>query len=94
MKGDLCLPGKLSIANEVLAYLVEHPKAQDTLEGIVKWWLLERKIKYQTGLVNEAIQELVEKGLILENKKHKPFTYYRLNQRKKREIQALVRKDG
>jgi len=31
---------------EILAYLADHPDAQDTLAGIFEWWLLERKITY------------------------------------------------
>ena len=43
----LLINDESKIGNEILAYLVDHPKTQDTLEGIVEWWLLERAIKYQ-----------------------------------------------
>ena len=68
MKANLCFPGKPQIAHEILAYLAEHPEAEDTLDGIVRWWLLEQKIKYQTNMVREAIAELVGEGLLLEYK--------------------------
>lgn len=83
MKGDLCLPNKAQIAHEILAYLAEHPDSQDTLDGIVQWWLLERKIKYQANLVEEAISELIMNQLIVVNKRERGTNVYRLNRDKK-----------
>jgi hypothetical protein len=79
VKGDLCLPNKAQIAHEILAYLSDHPDAEDTLEGIVQWWLLERKIKYQRDLVKEAISELIKNQLIVVNKRARDTIVYRLN---------------
>jgi hypothetical protein len=81
----------IQIGNEILAYLVEHPEAQDTLEGIVEWWLLEREIKFQTARVKEALSELVSKGWILEHKGLNSQTHYRINQSKYKEIQELFK---
>jgi len=83
VKGDLCLPNKAQIAHEILAYLAEHPDSQDTFEGIVQWWLLERKIKYQRDLVKEAISELIKNRLIVVNKRERDTIVYRLNRDKK-----------
>ncbi len=55
---------KPGICAEVMAYLSVHPDAQDTIEGIVQWWLLEQTIEHQTAVVREAIDHLVEKGLV------------------------------
>lgn len=52
------------IAREILAYLSDHPQANDTLEGIIEWWLLERKIRNQSAAVKEALEGLIEKGLV------------------------------
>jgi hypothetical protein len=30
---------KTEIAREILAYLLDHPDAQDTLDGISQWWV-------------------------------------------------------
>lgn len=56
--------GNPDICAKVMAYLSGHPDAQDTIEGIVQWWLLEQTIEQQTAVVKEAIAELVEKGLV------------------------------
>ena len=92
MKGNLCLSGRLEIAYEILAYLAEHPEAQDTLDGIVQWWLLEQKIKHQTNIVKEAVAELVDKGLLLEYKSRDSQVHYRTNQSKSDEIKKLLHK--
>jgi len=81
----------MRVAHEILAYLVEHPDAQDTLEGIVQWWLLEQRIKRQTAKVKEALAELVAKGLVLERKGKNARIYYRINRRKYGEIRALLK---
>lgn len=82
---------KLPVAREILAYLAEHPDAQDTVEGIVEWWLLEQKIKRHTAQVKEALAELVAKGLVLERKGKDARIHYRVNRRKSGEIRALLR---
>ena len=80
MKQELLINNESEIGKEILAFLVENPKAQDTLEGIVEWWLLERKIEFVTASVKEALSELVAKGLILEKKGLDSQTHYRINQ--------------
>ena len=90
MNFDLPVTNKAQISNEILAYLVEHPEAQDTLEGIVEWWLLEQEIKFETARVKEALSELVAKGLILEKKGSNSQRHYRINQSRFEEIKKLV----
>jgi hypothetical protein len=86
---------KSEVAREILAYLADHPDAQDTLEGIIHWWLLERQIKYQMALVKEAVQELVDRGLLLENRIQGSKPGYRINAEKQDEIRKFFRKaDG
>jgi hypothetical protein len=91
MECDLLITDKSQLGNKILAYLVDHPKAQDTLEGIVEWWLLEQKITYETARVQEALAELVAKKMILEKKGPDSKTHYRINQKKYEEIKELVK---
>ena len=95
MKPDLCTTEKSHIVHEILTYLAEYPDSNDTLEGIVEWWLLERRIENQTAKVKEALAELVAKGLLIE-KERDGRIHYRINGRKHGEIQALLkeRSDG
>jgi len=78
------------IGNEILAYLVDHPKAQDTVEGIVEWWLLERTIKFQEAQVKKALADLVKKGLAIEQQGYDSKIHYRVNQSRFEEIKKLV----
>jgi hypothetical protein len=75
----------------ILAYLAENPDAGDTMEGIVEWWLLEQTIKRETVKVKDALDELVAGGLITERKRKSSPTYYRINRRKYKKIQALLK---
>lgn len=70
---------KSEIARDILAHLFKHPDAQDTLEGIVQWWLIERKIKYQNSIIEEALNQLLKNGLIHEFGKVDSQIYYRIN---------------
>jgi hypothetical protein len=90
MKGDLCLLNKAQIAHEILAYLAEHPEAQDTLDGILQWWLLERKIIYQSDIVKASIEELVRKGYLLRHTSAHARTEYRINEDRKEDIIKLT----
>lgn len=56
--------GCSELAKEILSYLARNPEADDTLEGIVQWWLLEHRIRTRTSQVQEALAELVELGLL------------------------------
>ena len=91
MKADLYQVEKSGLVYEILTYLAEHPDSRDTLEGIVQWWLLERRIEQQIAVVKEALAKLVAKGLVLENKGRDGRIHYRINGRKHGEIQALLK---
>jgi hypothetical protein len=75
----------------ILSYLLENPDAGDTLEGIVEWWLLHQKIRYETRNVSQAIAELVSDGLIVTQKGPDSRIIYRAN-RSSEDIQAMLGK--
>ena len=63
----------------ILAYLVDNPDAGDTFDGIVEWWLLHQRIKFETRTVSDAVAKLVAEGLIVEQKGTDSRTIYRVN---------------
>ena len=79
------------IIREILAYLADHPRAQDTVEGIVEGWLLEQRIKRETRHVKSAVEQLVTAGFITAREGAAGRVYYRVNQRKLRNIRRLLR---
>jgi hypothetical protein len=62
----------------ILAYLVDNPDAGDTFEGIVEWWLLHQRIKFETRTVSAAVAKLVAEGLIVEEKGSDSRVIYRV----------------
>jgi hypothetical protein len=66
MQGDVCLPDKSQVAREILMYLGKHPDAQDTVDGILQNWLVDRREKYTPTIVQEVVKDLVLEGTILE----------------------------
>ncbi len=76
---------------EILTYMAKHPDAQDTLEGIVQWWLLERNIEHQSALVKKILSDLARKGLILENRNRDERLRYQVNRDRLEEIRKMVK---
>ena len=78
------------MAYEIMTYLAENPDAQDTLDGVVEWWLLEQRIKKQMREVKATLDELVENGLLVERRGKDSKTHYKINRRKYKKIQQLI----
>lgn len=83
---------KVQLSYEILQYLIDNPNAQDTFDGIVDWWLLERTVKRQSLLVKEALSMLVADRLVLERKGRDTRTYYKINGRRRGKIISLLQK--
>lgn len=86
-------PGLSSAAHAawaILAYLVANPNAQDTLSGIVEWWLLEHQIRTGTATVEVALAELTASELVLTRSGTDLQVHYRINLDKLNEIAALM----
>jgi len=79
-----CFPDKSRIAREILSYLSAHHDAQDTLDGIVQWWLRERKSDQHTTLVKEVLGDLVTQGLIEKIRIEGQTPYYRIHPKHKK----------
>ena len=92
MNPDQMTEAKKQLAEEILQYLIEHPNAQDTLKGIVTWWLLERRIKQQTAMVKEVLDKLVADGLIIAQQGSDSQTHYKINLRRRRKIISRLQK--
>jgi hypothetical protein len=52
------------LAEAILAYLAEHPRAMDTLKGIAEWWLLRRQVSVEVLRVDRALRNLTDCGLL------------------------------
>ena len=89
----MCLLEKEEIARAILGYLARNPDAQDTLPGIIEWWLLDHQIRTRTAEVKRVIDGLVAERLILERKGSDFQTHYRINPRKHHRVATLIKEE-
>jgi hypothetical protein len=94
MHGDVCLPDKSQVAREILMYLGKHPDAQDTVDGILQNWLVDRREKYTPTIVQEVVKDLVLEGTILEDRIPGSPGVYRLNLAKRDRMKELSKHVG
>jgi hypothetical protein len=60
--------GRSAVITEILRYLVEHPDAKDTIEGITRWWIQPQRPErdeWKRDLVQDAMDELVARGWVV-----------------------------
>ena len=90
----MCANEKAQILREILAHLHDNPDAEDTLEGIGEWWLLEQQVKRWSAGVKEAVAELVADGWILERKGADARSRYQVNPQRSQEIKTLLKQNN
>lgn len=56
------------LADEIAAYLREHEQASDTLDGIVRWWLLRQRLQEGQRQVSQALELLCASGVVTTRK--------------------------
>ena len=74
----------------ILAYLADNPDAGDTFDGIVEWWLLRQRLKFETRNVSEAVAKLVSEGLIEEIEEADSNVIYRVNRTREHTIRNML----
>jgi hypothetical protein len=70
-----------SPAPEILDYLVRHPEAQDTLDGILHWWVLDACVKRWAPRIEETVMQLVEQGFLEKKSSSDGKIFYRVSPR-------------
>jgi len=68
---------ELELAQVVLEYLMEHPLAMDTSEGIGEWWVMRQGARVDLRLLKKVLRDLTAHGL-LESEGEGENTRYRL----------------
>jgi hypothetical protein len=61
-----------------LDYLARHPAAEDTIDGILHWWLLEACLRKWTATIAETVANLVAQGFLEERTSAEGRIFYRL----------------
>jgi hypothetical protein len=67
----------MTIADEIRSYVRQHPRAEDTIEGIGARWLTKASVK--SLALEQALNELVEERLLAVYKGPDGRQYYRVN---------------
>ena len=92
MNGSESSDSQQRLIRQILIYLVNHPEAKDTIEGIIKWWVKEwwdsQSIKKE--LVHEALNSLVSLGMLSTRETSPTQKIYGLNKEKLREIESFI----
>ena len=70
---------KQKICRLILSYLGRNPGAGDTLEGIAGWWLELERIEVSVDEVEDALDSLMEKGIVKMHKTADGATFYKMN---------------
>ena len=53
------------IAQAIIRYLLKHPDAGDTIEGIATWWIAIERVETGIEEVRSAVNGLVSKGILI-----------------------------
>jgi hypothetical protein len=67
-------------APEILDYLARQPEAQDTIEGILFWWVSD-SIRSWAPKISETVAELVERGFLEKKPSADGRTFYHVSPR-------------
>ena len=78
------------IARLILQYLYRHPHAKDTREAIVSWWLQQQQIEQAVEVVSRALDFLVIRDFIVEQRGPDLRAYYKINERRLAEIARFL----
>ena len=82
--------GHSNAAILILSYLVKHPDAKDTLEGIARWWILREQIEQSMEKVSQTLADLVAQEFIIIKKYYNQEKMYQLNLEKIPDIKAIL----
>lgn len=87
-------PHDAEFKRSILDYLVHHPGAKDTQEGVLNWWITEPRLDEGSERVAlGALEELVAQGWVLKrDTSNQPI--YSLNQAHLDEIRTFLTQDG
>jgi hypothetical protein len=82
--------GEEQVIRGILQYLVEHPDAKDTPEGIYKWWLPKGRSERGRDEVQKAVDFLTSKGWLTKRETARLKQIYGINKDRLQEIKNFL----
>ncbi len=64
------------VIREILRYLIEHPGAKDSIDGVIWWWLPRECLKYRDEDVLQALNHLVSRRWVIASRVTKSTVVY------------------
>ena len=80
----------LEVSLKILRYLDKNPNAADTVDGVLEWWLPKQSMVEQEAVVRRALEQQVQRKLLLTKRLSDSRTHYRLNKDYIEEIRRLI----
>jgi hypothetical protein len=87
-------PEARRVASSILEYLLHHPEAKDTREGIATWWLRQQEIERAVQEIFAGLNVLLADGLVVELPGAGPARYYAVNAEQRDAIARFLRQPG
>ena len=78
---------------EILRYLIEHPDAKDTAEGIARWWISPHHHEWKRDVVQRAIDELVARGWLIRRETTPSHVVFSLDKQHLAAITAMIARE-
>ena len=79
------------VIQHILRYLIEHPEAKDTTNGILRWWLPRGGMDRAEEEVQEVLDTLVARGWLTQRQTITSQKLYGMNKEKLEEIKLFLR---
>ncbi len=80
----------VTLVRQILRYLVRHPAAKDTAEGVLKWWLTEQCVEDNREAVQETLDCMVSEGWLTERETRPSGRLYGLGNKSLAEMRAFL----
>jgi hypothetical protein len=80
------------VSREILEYLVQHPDAKDTIEGIRQWWKPQGSREWRNNEVQTALDRLLARNWLIMRELSPMQKVYSVNKKHIHEIRASLLK--
>ena len=79
-----------AVAWLILGYLLSHPDAKDTVDGVEKWWLNGMEISIDATAVRGSLDHLVKLGWLLSSERQGTGIVYGLNKDRRDRLRQFL----
>jgi hypothetical protein len=91
LKGERYTTEERNTAQSILNYMIEHPRATDTVEGIAQWWISRSRRERSIGEIQQALSYLISRGFITETRRKGMPPYYKFNLKRRATALRIIR---